>query len=75
MSVKQSITLLRQSSSERLEVAMITAPNMSEELRDQVRSGLTAVDQNWFNSTDPTKMLSVAMLADEYETLGGESDD
>jgi hypothetical protein len=50
-------------------------PEYVRELRDQVESGLTAVDQNWFNSTDPSKMLSVAMLADEYETLGGESDD
>ena len=50
-------------------------PEYVRELRDQVQSGLTAVDQNSFNSTDPSKMLSVAMFADEYETLGGESDD
>jgi hypothetical protein len=50
-------------------------PEYVRELLDQVRSGLAAVDANWSNSTDPSEMHSVVMLEDEYEKLGGESDD
>ena len=50
-------------------------PEYVKELLDQVRSGLATVDPNWSNLTDPSDMHSVSMLADEYEKLGGESDD
>lgn len=50
-------------------------PEHVRELLDQVRSGLTGVDSQWFRSTDPSEIRSVTMLTDEYEKLGGDSED
>jgi hypothetical protein len=50
-------------------------PEHVRELLDQVRSGLADVDSQWFRSTDPSEIRSLTMLTDEYEKLGGDSED
>jgi hypothetical protein len=50
-------------------------PEYIRELLDQVRSGLTCVDPNWFNNALPSEIVSLTMLTDEYEKLGGDSDE